>query len=167
MRKMTDTTHSKNMVLTRVFDAPVEKAWQAWGDVDYVRQWWGPMGFTCPVAEMDFREGGMSLVCMRAPQEYGGQDMYNTWTYTKIVPLERIEFYQLFSDANGKRIDPTSIGLPPEIPLEVPHIITFKSLGANQTEITVTEFGYSTDEIVEMSKMGMAQCLDKMAASLK
>jgi uncharacterized protein YndB with AHSA1/START domain len=142
MRKMTDTTHSKNMVLTRVFDAPVEKAWQAWGDVDYVRQWWGPMGFTCPVAEMD-------------------------WTYTKIVPLERIEFYQLFSDANGKRIDPTSIGLPPEIPLEVPHIITFKSLGANQTEITVTEFGYSTDEIVEMSKMGMAQCLDKMAVSLK
>lgn len=159
------TTNSKNMVLTRVFDAPVEKVWQAWGDTDYVQQWWGPTGFTCPVAEMDFREGGTSLVCMRAPQEYGGQDMYNTWTYTKIVPLERIEFYHHFSDENGKMIDPTSIGLPPEIPLEVPHIITFKSLGDNQTEITVTEFGYPSDEIVEMSKMGMAQCLDKMAAS--
>lgn len=29
---------------------------------------------------------------MRAPKEFGGQDMYSTWAYTKIVPLSRFEY---------------------------------------------------------------------------
>jgi hypothetical protein len=35
---------------------------------------------------------------MRAPQEFGGQDMYTTWSYQKIVPMERIEYILNFSD---------------------------------------------------------------------
>jgi hypothetical protein len=42
----------------------------------------GTCGVYVTQAEMDFRVGGASLVCMRAPAEYGGQDMYHTWTYT-------------------------------------------------------------------------------------
>ncbi len=63
---------------------------------------------------MDFREGGTSLVCMRAPAEYGGQDLYNTWTYTRIVPNERIEFVQHFADQDGNKVSPTAHGLPPK-----------------------------------------------------
>ena len=81
-----------DMVITRTFDAPVEAVWRAWHDPERVMQWWGPAGFTSPSAEMDFREGGRSLVCMRAPKEFGGGDYYNTWTYSRIVPMERIEF---------------------------------------------------------------------------
>jgi uncharacterized protein YndB with AHSA1/START domain len=153
-----------NMVLTRVFDAPVERVWQAWGDSADVKRWWGPNGFTAPVANMNFREGGTSLVCMKAPPEYGGMELYNTWTYQKLVPNQRIEFIQHFSDAQGNPISPVSVGLPAEIPEEVPHVITFKSLGANKTEITITEFGYPAAQIVETSKAGMEQCMDKMAA---
>ncbi len=40
---------------------------------------WNPEGFTCSVARMDVREGGTSLVRMRAPKEFGGQDMFSTW----------------------------------------------------------------------------------------
>jgi len=152
-----------NVVVTRVFDAPVEQAWKAWSDSELVMRWWGPTGFTCPLARMDFREGGTSLVCMRAPQEFGGQDLYNTWTYTKMVPMQRIEFTQNFADKDGNKVTPAAHGLPPEIPFEVRHLITFKPLGDNQTEMTVTEFGYPSAQIVEMSKMGMEQCLDKMA----
>jgi uncharacterized protein YndB with AHSA1/START domain len=154
----------KNMVLTRVFNAPVERVWNAWRDSEAVKQWWGPLGFTCPVAEMDFREGGISLVCMRAPAEYGGQDMYNTWTYQKIVPMQEIEFIQHFTDAERNPLDPASIGLPPGIPAEVRHVLVFKALGDHQTEFTVTEYGYTSDQTVEMSRGGMNQCLDKMAA---
>lgn len=93
--------------------------------------------------------------------------MYNTWTYTRIVPMERIEFVQRFADANGNPVDPTSQGLPPEIPKEVPHVITLKALGDNQTEMTVTEYGYPTEQIVEISRSGMAECLDKMEASFQ
>jgi len=76
-----DGTETFDVVVTRVLDAPVEEVWKAWSDPTYVMRW-GPAGFTPPSAEMDFRVGGASLVCMRAPAEYGGQDMYHTWTYT-------------------------------------------------------------------------------------
>jgi uncharacterized protein YndB with AHSA1/START domain len=158
---------TKNVVVTRVVDAPVEKVWSAWAEPELVKQWWGPTGFTAPVAEMDFREGGRSLVCMRAPAEYGGQDMYNTWTYRRIVPMQEIEFVQHFADKDGNRIDPASLGLPPGIPEEVRHVITFAGAAGNKTEMTVTEFGYPNDEIVAISKMGMEQCVDKMAAALR
>lgn len=60
---------------SRSFPVPVERAYAAWTEPDLVRQWWGPAGFTCPVARMDVREGGVSLLAMRAPVEYGGADM--------------------------------------------------------------------------------------------
>jgi uncharacterized protein YndB with AHSA1/START domain len=163
----TMTQETKNMTVTRTFDAPVANVWKHWSDSDKVMKWWGPKGFTSPLAKMDFREGGVSLVCMRAPQEFGGFDMYNTWTYKKIVPHERIEFTLNFADKDGNKLDPSKMGLPPGIPLDVPHVITFKSLGDKKTEMTVTEYGYTTDQAVETSKAGLEQCLDKMAASLK
>ena len=100
---------TRQVTITRVFNAPVAPVWQAWSDEERVREWWGPTGFTSPLAKMDFREGGISLVCMRAPQEMGGQDMYNTRTYRKIVPHERIEFILHFSDRNGTRLDPSAM----------------------------------------------------------
>lgn len=173
----TQTSHSgsrnhmsqetKNLTVTRTFDAPIAAVWKQWSDSDKVMKWWGPKGFTSPLAKMDFREGGVSLVCMRAPQEFGGFDMYNTWAYKKIVPNERIEFVLNFSDKDGNKLDPAKIGLPPGIPQDVPHVITFKALGNNKTEMTVSEYGYTTDQAVATSKAGLEQCLDKMAESLK
>jgi len=164
MMTINNQTKKHDVVVTRVFDAPVEQVWKAWSDPEYVMQWWGPTGFTCPIAEMDFREGGTSLVCMRAPKEYGGQDLYNTWTYKKIVPMERIEYILHFTDKDGKALDPAEMGLPPGIPKEVRNVNTFKAKGANQTEMTVTEFGYASDQARDLSKAGLEQCLDKMAA---
>src|ERR1700752_1175778 len=161
---MSTEPKQRNMVVNLVFDETVEQGWKAWSDSKYVMQWWGPTGFTCPVGEMDFCAGGTSLVCMRAPKEFGGQDMYNTWTYRKIVPGERIEFIQNFADKGGNQIDPAEIGIPPGVPYEVHHVITFKALNSDQTELTVTEFGYSSDQAHDISKVGMEQCLDKMAA---
>lgn len=161
---MSTEPKKRDLVVTRVFDAPVELVWKAWSDPAYVTQWWGPAGFTCPLARMDFREGGTSLVCMRAPKEFGGQDMYNTWTYQKIVPLQRFEYILHFTDKDGKAFDPTEMGMPAGIPKDVRNVNTFKDLGNGRTEITSTEYGYTTDEVVEISKAGLEQCLDKMAA---
>jgi uncharacterized protein YndB with AHSA1/START domain len=161
---MTGDNQKQNVFVTRGFDAPVSEVWKAWSDPAYVMQWWGPTGFTCPLAEMDFREGGTSLVCMRAPQEFGGQNMYNTWTYQKIVPLESIEFINHFTDQNRTKLDPADIGIPPGVPKEVRHVITFKELDTSRTEMTVTEYGYTSAQAHDISKAGLEQCLDKMAA---
>ena len=160
---MSTDTKTRNVVVNRVIDAPVDQVWKSWSDSNYVMQWWGPTGFTCPVAEMDFREGGTSLLCMRAPKELGGLDMYNTWTYSQIVPMERIEFIQKFADQNGNQVDPAVIGIPPGVPYEVRHVITLKALNKVQTELTVTEFGYVSDQAHDISKAGMEQCIDKLS----
>jgi uncharacterized protein YndB with AHSA1/START domain len=111
------TTRTKNLIVTRVFDAPVELVWKAWTDPQHVMRWWGPNYFSSPSCEMDFREGGTTLVCMRAPTEFGGgQDMYSTWTYQKIVPMQRIEYIQNLSNDAGRKIDPTSLGLRADFP---------------------------------------------------
>ena len=134
----------------------------AWSDPDYVTQWWGPAGFTSPSAELNFRIGGSSLVCMRAPAEFGGQDMYTTWTYRRIEPMNLIEFDVRFTDATGASIPP-----PPGVPCEVRHIVTFTSVAAVQTSMTVTEFGYPDEQVRDQSKAGLEQCLDKMAELLR
>ena len=159
-----DTSKKRNLVVTRVFNAPVALVWKAWSDPEYVMKWWGPTGFTSPTCKMDFREGGTSLVCMRAPKEFGGQDMYNTWTYQKIVSMEFIEYIFDWADKDGKRIDPDSIGLPPDMPRDMRHTVTFKDLGNGKTEMTMTEFGYISDQLYDLSKAGLEQCLDKMGA---
>ncbi len=151
-----------NVVVTRLFDAPVERVWHAWADPALVMRWWGPSGFTCPIARIDFRERDTSLVCMRAPEEYGGQDMFNSWTYRLIEPMERIEFIQHFADSDGRAISPVDAGLPADIPAEVRHVVTFRPIDG-RTEMTVTEFGYPNEQIVAMSRMGMEQCLNKIA----
>lgn len=157
-------TQHRDLVVTRVVDAPVGQVWQAWTDAEQVRRWWGPTGFTCPLARIDLREGGTSLVAMRSP---AGQDLYNTWSYRSIVPHQRLEFIQNFADEHGNKLTPASIGLPAEIPQDVRNLVTFKALGEHGTELTVTEYGYPSDQILELSKAGLEQVLDKLATSLQ
>lgn len=159
-----DKEAKRDLVLTRVFDAPVELVWRAWTDPTHVMRWWGPAGFTSPSAEMDVREGGTSLVCMRAPKEFGGQDSYNTWAYTKIVPMRRIEFFQNLADKDGNTADPVTMGMPPDSPQDQRNLVTFEDVGGGKTALTVTELGWTGGQMMEMSRMGMEQCLDKMAA---
>jgi uncharacterized protein YndB with AHSA1/START domain len=161
---LTSTTAKQDLVITRVFDAPVEQVWQGWSESDQVMQWWGPTYFSCPLAQIDFREGGIALLAMRPPKDFGDQDLYSTWAYRKIVPLERIDYIHNLSDANGSKIDPSAIGMPADFPMDQPHTIRFKALGANKTELTVTEHDWPVGQMMEMSRMGMEQCLDKMAA---
>ena len=155
-----------NLVVTRVFSAPIELVWKAWTDPEYVMRWWGPNSFTSPSAKIDFREGGTSLVCMRAPKDFGGQDMYSTWVYQKIVPMQRIEFIQNLADEDGNLIDPATLDLPPEFPRDMRTVVTFKDLGNGKTEMTVTEYDMPTSD-TEMGKnaeLGLNQSLDKMVA---
>ena len=151
----------RDLVVTRLFHAPLSLVWKAWSDPCYVMQWWGPDGFTSPLAQMDFREGATSLVCMSAP-EYG--DHYSIWRYEKIVPMQRIEYIHNLADKDGKKVDPIKMGIPADFPQDQRHTVTFKDVGNGQTEMTVTEHDWTVGHMMELSKRGLNQCLDKMAA---
>ncbi|MEQ8674590.1 MAG: SRPBCC domain-containing protein [Aggregatilineales bacterium] len=149
----------QDLVVTRVFDAPVDALWKAWTDSDTLKQWWGPNGFTCPLAEMDVQVGGKSLVGMSSP-DFGTH--YSLWDYQAIDPQARIDFIHNLADQDGNKIDPVAVGMPADFPTDQLQVIAFKSLGDNKTELTVTEYGWTVGQMMEMSRMGMNQCLDKL-----
>jgi uncharacterized protein YndB with AHSA1/START domain len=160
MSDETTQAATHDVVATRVLDAPVEEVWRAWLEPELIKQWWGPTGFTVPIAEMDVREGGESLVSMAVP----GFTVYNTWTYSRVVPHERLEFVNRFVDADRQVKAPQEFGIPPGVPREVPHVVTFRALPDGRTELTLTESGYETADAAAGSSAGLEQTFDKLAA---
>ncbi len=162
---MANETRKEDLVVKRIIDAPLELVWQAWTDPQHVMKWWGPKYYTSPSAKIDLREGGKYVFCMRAPQEQGGQDSYTAGVYTKIVPMERLEFTQGLSDKDGNPIDPTQIGMPSDFPKEIRTVVLFKPKG-NLTELTITEYGWTPSPMYVYSYAGLQQSMDKMVEVL-
>ena len=52
-------TTGREMVITRLIDAPRELVWEAMTNPEHVVYWWGPNGFTNTLEKMDFRVGGV------------------------------------------------------------------------------------------------------------
>jgi uncharacterized protein YndB with AHSA1/START domain len=150
-----------DVVVERLYNAPVDKVWAAFTEDAEVMKWWGPDYFTCPAARMDVRPGGTSLVCMRSPD---GQDMWMTWAYTAVEPMRRIAYIQNLSDASGARIDPGAIGMPPEFPRDVATVVTLTPEGG-RTRMRIVEDTTTSGFMHEMSLTGLEQCMDKMARS--
>ena len=74
----------RELVLTRLIDAPRATVFRAWTDPDLLKRWFAPRPYTTPVAELDVRPGGASLVVMRSPE---GREILNrastsTWSRT-------------------------------------------------------------------------------------
>jgi uncharacterized protein YndB with AHSA1/START domain len=79
----------REIVASRVFDAPRERVFRAFTDPDHVRRWWGPTGFTTPIVESDLRPGGIRRIVMRGPD---GVEHPGIGEWREIVPPERLVF---------------------------------------------------------------------------
>jgi uncharacterized protein YndB with AHSA1/START domain len=92
----TSETADRELVLTRLIDAPPEKLFNAWTDPDLLKQWFAPLPWTTPHAELDVRPGGSTLVVMRGPD---GSEFPNRGVYLEVVKNRRIVFTDAFSAA--------------------------------------------------------------------
>lgn len=92
-------TADREIVLTRVFNAPRELVWQAMVDPQRVVQWWGPRGFTTTIEKMDVRPGGVWKHVMHGPD---GTDYPNSSVFKEVVKPERI----VYSHGGGKQGGP-------------------------------------------------------------
>jgi len=59
-------TEKQPLIINRIFNAPVEKVWDAWTNPEHMKTWWGPKPFTAPTINIDFRVGGTCHACMHA-----------------------------------------------------------------------------------------------------
>ena len=79
----------RQLVVSRLFDAPPAKVFELWTGPEHVGKWWGPAGFTITVDEMDVRPGGIWRFTMHGPD---GTDYPNTIVYDEVSPPERLVY---------------------------------------------------------------------------
>lgn len=82
-------TAGRDIVVSRIFDAPRELIWEAMTNPQHVVHWWGPRGFTDTVEEMDVRPGGVWKHVMHGPD---GANYPNESIFKEVVKPERLVF---------------------------------------------------------------------------
>jgi uncharacterized protein YndB with AHSA1/START domain len=96
---------SRELTLTRVFDAPRELVFRAWTDPKMLAKWWGPQGVTNPECEVDGRVGGKIRVVMLAGAELGelaGQRWPMDGEFTVFDSPNKLAFRNQAVDLEGK-----------------------------------------------------------------
>lgn len=84
-----ESVSDREIMMTRVIDAPREVVWKAWTDPARILKWWGPTGFTTTTRRMDVRAGGEWRFVMHGPD---GRDYVNRITYLEVVKPERLVY---------------------------------------------------------------------------
>lgn len=151
----------KPFVLERIFNTPKEKVWQAWAEEEMVKKWWGPNGFSCPIASIDFKVGGKYLLAMR--NDADGKDYWSTGVYEKIMPMEKIVASDSFSDPEGNRVSADYYGMSADWPKIMNITTTFEDMDG-KTKLTIKYddlTGFSEKDFEDM-RQGWSQSLDKL-----
>ncbi len=163
MAEQAATVKGREIVIERVFDAPLELVWKTWTEPERAKLWWGPKDFTAPVAKSDFRVGGEYLYCMRDAE---GKDYWSGGIYREIVPMERIVATDHFADEQGNRVSPSHYGMEGDWPADdLVVTVTFQDLGDGKTKLTLRHVGFPATDMGETQ--GWNESLDKFAEALR
>jgi uncharacterized protein YndB with AHSA1/START domain len=87
--KSQSRTADREIVTSRLLDAPRELVFEAFTDPEQVVQWWGPHGFTTTTKEMSVTPGGVWRFVMHGPD---GRDYKNKIIFTEVVKPERLVY---------------------------------------------------------------------------
>ncbi|MCB0009537.1 MAG: SRPBCC domain-containing protein [Anaerolineales bacterium] len=145
------------VVIERVVAAPIDLVWQLWTEAEHFRNWYGPQGFTIPVAEMDVRVGGRRLICMASPD--GQMKMWFTGEYREVSPTTRLVYTESMADEQGNILSPAAMGMPPGTPETTEITVLLAALG-EKTKMTMTHAGVPAGS---PGAMGWQQAFAKLA----
>jgi uncharacterized protein YndB with AHSA1/START domain len=144
------TSSERELVITRVLDAPRELVFKAWTEAEQVARWWGPKGFETTFCDMDIRPGGAYRVGMRSPQ---GTHYVRRGVNREINEPERIEFTYAWEDAEGRPGHETLV------------TVTFARQGT-KTKLTLHQATFETVTARDSHQVGWTSCLERFAEYL-
>jgi uncharacterized protein YndB with AHSA1/START domain len=87
LRKTRDREEDREVISTRIFDAPRDLVWQAWSEPQHLRHWWGPKSFRNTFETFEFKPGGLWRFTMHGPD---GTNYPQEWAFIEIAPPSRI-----------------------------------------------------------------------------
>lgn len=145
-------TSDREVVVTRIVDAPRRLVWDAWTKPEHVPNWMlGPDGWTMPVCEIDLRPGGEWHYVWRRTD---GTEMGMRGVYQEITPPERLVSTESWGD---------------EWPETINTLVLSEEAG--RTTMTTTVL-YPSKEARDAAlqtgmKDGMSMSLDRLAEHLR
>ena len=143
-------TAERELVITRVFDAPRELVWKAWTERELAMQWAGPRGFTALDFNLDPRPGGTWHLTMHSPET---GELTNRGVVREAVEPERLVFTFAWDNEDG------SPGR------EMLITITFAERDG-KTEMTFTQGVFESVEDRDGHREGWSESFDKLAEYL-
>jgi len=138
-------TEAREIVATRVFDAPRDLVFRMWTDPVHIAQWWGPKGFTNTIYKMDVRPGGVWEFVMHGPD---GVDYKNRIVYDEIVRPQRLAYTHVSGPIFKATVDFTDQGEKTAVRVRM----VFES--AEVRDRVATEFGAVEGLHQTLSRLG-------------
>lgn len=127
-----------SLTIRRVFNAPVEKVFQAWANAEELKKWHFPENMSMPSCEVEPKAGGKYRMVM---QSEDGQQMVIGGEYEEYVPNKKLVFSWQWENA--------------EIGSEKTLVsVDFKALGEKQTELVLTHEKFASEKTKEDHKLG-------------
>ena len=144
------TPPEREIVLTRVFDAPRSLVFDAFTKPELLKRWFGPRGWSLVVCEIDLRVGGTWRFVLRGPD---GRDMGMRGVYREIAAPDRSVHTESFDDFPGESLVTT---------------VLVEDRGRTTLTATVLYPSQEVRDIVIKSGMehGAAESYDKLAETL-
>jgi len=144
------TPSDREVMMTRVFDAPRSLVFEAFSKPELLKRWFGPRGWSLETCEVDFRVGGGFRFVLRGPD---GKTMGMRGEYREIAPPERSVHMESFDDYPGES--------------QVTAVFTEEG-GRTTLRATVLYASKEVRDIVLASGMdhGAAECYDRLAEIL-
>lgn len=144
--------------LVREFDAPIDLVWSMWTDPAMFKQWYGPMGMSVPVADMNVTIGGTRKVCMEMKSPERTMSMWFTGVYKEISKPSRLVYTESMCDPDGNIIPAESMGMPAGHP-DITEVIVELSESGGKTIMKMTHKGVPEGSA---GAGGWNQALDKL-----
>lgn len=158
----TTVQSDREIVITRVFNAPRDLVWKVWTDPNHVAQWWGPQGFTTRVMELDLRPGGQSRYVMIDPD---GTEYPVKGVFQEVVPLERIVTTDEFDEGFEQVVNA-------DLPQGIVMTVLFEEI-EDKTQVTLRIVHPTVEDRRKHEEMGVVggwnstlDCLDEYLATL-
>jgi len=142
---------SRELILTRVFDAPRRVVFKMWTEPEHAARWWGPQGHTAISCRMEVRPGGIWDRRMRAPD---GSTYRKYGVYREVVSPERLVFTYVTEDSAGVLDQETVV------------TVRFEELGG-KTRLTLHQALFATAELCVSHQGGWTSCFERFARYLQ
>jgi len=155
-------TATQSVTLERVLDAPIDLVWQMWTEAEHFAAWYGPMGATVPVIEMDVIVGGGRHFCIEMQTPDGQSRMWFVGEYRVIEQPNRLVYTESMSNPDGNRVSPEAMGMPGGHP-EITEVTVELTDVDGRTRMVMTHAGIPADS---PGAMGWNMALDKLEAHL-